>query len=670
MSLGAEPITEEELADYQERQGLAPPPVGGIPAAPEAPEAIDPSLPVEGPAAPGSAQDFIDQTNAQPLAAPVSGVIPDESAFPPPVPPEAPGMVPVAPALPTDSLAAPNGHAPSAAPPIGSPGDVAVAAAGAEKARKESDAADLAALTAQTQGSPEAVALAQEKADNERLRQADTEEQIRLSNEADAKAQGQIAQAQAAKKNFQFKDYWSDKSTARRIGSAIAVAFGAYGAAMTHSQNYALEILNKDMDDDHRNQVDRLNKLSDDELTARTGLADVRQARIQALTDIGVKAADADRVIAAKAAQIAAVTQDGATKAALEAFAKKRESDSADKLLQTRIGLRNAILKAEQERIKNDEIKARTNLYNAQAGKARAKGAGGGAANLNASVISEAAEQGKTLKDLAAMPEARGMKWTELKGIYDEGQKIAGSNADERKTSLHALDKLPGEFKTDLAEAGVVAGQGGAKGLLPTNRSLQKLLHAVDSDNPLSAKEAFLAFDSAARGGSATQGSIDALTKTLGGTRVQFENWMEGKSSGGLSKDAKARFREAITEAIGTNLSAANDSHDALVQKYYAPDYYPLKQHVEGQMGVFSQFRGADGKPVFQVQRDTAAPGVDRTTGKRLPPSAATPTQPPPAAPAANPHADLARKAIASPMATSAQKANAAAYLKSIGEAP
>ena len=55
-------------------------------------------------------------------------------------------------------------------------------------------------------------------------------------------------------KATQFKDFWADKSTAGKIGMAIAVALGQYAATMTGTQNMSWNILQKAMDDDFRLQ--------------------------------------------------------------------------------------------------------------------------------------------------------------------------------------------------------------------------------------------------------------------------------------------------------------------------------------------------------------------------------------------------------------------------------
>lgn len=632
MSVGDVPMTDEDLLALRQPPSIVPAPMP----------------PVEGPSlTPPAAPDFVDQVNAQPLPAPVSGQAVDENAFPPPVPAEAPGMVPVAPPLPG---APPNGPAPAAGGAPAAPKtpleqanqDVRDAAGDASKARKASDEAEMTVAQGGADLAHQNANFEGDRAVNQRIEQMDRDEAAARYDAADARAQQQVDQTAKARKDFTFRGYWADKSSAARIAGALFQALGAFGAGMTKGPNFALQILQQDMEDDHRSQVERLQQLKDDEIQAKTGVGDAREARKQALLGIQVNAAQADAMIAAQMRAAAAKSTDTNFQNQVSAFAAKLQNDSAQKMLEARAAVRGNIIKEQDDAAKRGEIAARTRLYNAQAdaggfargrGKGAGGGGGGGAPSAGVEEITGLISAGKSYPELVAAANRLHVRIEAKAGHVSLKSLIAGTgaagkgDAADSKAATHALDKLQPEFNKDLAETGVATGQGGAKGLLPTNRTLQKLRSAVDSGNPLSVKEAFLAFDSAARGGAATQGSIDSLTKTLGGSLDQFKNWMEGKVSGGLSDASKQRFHEAINEAIKSNVEAAMPAHDQMVRKYYAPDYYGIKQNVESQMGVFEGFRGPDGKPVFHVKRDAAAPGVDRTTGHKLAPGAAATQQ-------------------------------------------
>jgi hypothetical protein len=351
-----------------------------------------------------------------------------------------------------------------------------------------------------------------------------------------------------------------------RGAMALAVIFGALGSGLAGGgTNQGLETLQKKWHDYTERQKVNIGLLGDKVAMARTRSQDVGTAYAK-LRD------NANALLVSR--YNAAIKQGESQLRSLGVAQADIERDQ--RIRQLQIGRAAAIAQAQKDLDAHLLNKARIRYYNQ---------GGGHGVTINANGLSR--------------------------------KEQLAQDKEERKTSVHALDALPKDFKTDLNETGVISGTGGAKGLLPTNRSLQKLLKAVDSDNPLSAKEAFLAFDQAARGGTATQGSVDALSKTLGGSETQFKSWLESKKSGGLAPEAKTRFRNAIVEAINSNVSAANDSHQTMVDKYFAQDYYPLKQHVESQFGVFSGFRDAEGKPVFQVDKDPNAPGIDRTTGRK-----------------------------------------------------
>jgi len=63
----------------------------------------------------------------------------------------------------------------------------------------------------------------------------------RKEKEDQAMALSDRAIASAA--NFKPTDYWQEKGAANQIGSAIAMAMGAYGAAINHGPNYAMQII-------------------------------------------------------------------------------------------------------------------------------------------------------------------------------------------------------------------------------------------------------------------------------------------------------------------------------------------------------------------------------------------------------------------------------------------
>lgn len=61
-------------------------------------------------------------------------------------------------------------------------------------------------------------------------------------------------------KATEFKNFWADKSTMNKVGTALAVGLGQYASAMTGTQNLAWNMLQKAMDDDFRLQEANYNK--------------------------------------------------------------------------------------------------------------------------------------------------------------------------------------------------------------------------------------------------------------------------------------------------------------------------------------------------------------------------------------------------------------------------
>jgi hypothetical protein len=82
--------------------------------------------------------------------------------------------------------------------------------------------------------------------------------QLQANNQArmsEMRKQAQDLDNQIAElKNHQFKNYWADKSTESKIGMALGVALGQYGASLTGSKNVAWDILQNAMDNDMKLQ--------------------------------------------------------------------------------------------------------------------------------------------------------------------------------------------------------------------------------------------------------------------------------------------------------------------------------------------------------------------------------------------------------------------------------
>lgn len=141
--------------------------------------------------------------------------------------------------------------APPQAPPLnGTPGPEAVAAAPREKAAP----GDLVTAPTAANGTPGALAPSGPPTLEEQI----AAERKRLHDELDsykgwrrdkaAKLDKMEQDALAGK--IDPKHFWSSKSTPQRILAAIALGLGAAGAALTHGQNHALELIQSAIKDD------------------------------------------------------------------------------------------------------------------------------------------------------------------------------------------------------------------------------------------------------------------------------------------------------------------------------------------------------------------------------------------------------------------------------------
>lgn len=141
-------------------------------------------------------------------------------------------------------------------------------------------------------------------------------------------------------KSTQFKDFWADKGTANKIGTAIAVALGQYAATMTGTQNMAWNILQKAMDDDFRLQQANYDKQLKNIEMLRLGASQKEKLIDAATKDFEVyKVARAayveDKINQAMKEKPTTALQDALTKTKL---AKEAAYQSGmDKLMQKRV---------------------------------------------------------------------------------------------------------------------------------------------------------------------------------------------------------------------------------------------------------------------------------------------------------------------------------------------
>lgn len=148
-----------------------------------------------------------------------------------------------------------------------------------------------------------------------------------------------------------YEGYWERKGTGNQILAAIAMGMGAYASAMTGSRNYAMDIINKAMDDDYRdfqaNKQDQLAALQDERLSA----ADKRAVAKDYITTLQAKRQGQYEVIKLKLDGLKAKTKSAEAKAKLENLGAALESQQAAEQLQFQQQLGTTIQTKTQQKI-------------------------------------------------------------------------------------------------------------------------------------------------------------------------------------------------------------------------------------------------------------------------------------------------------------------------------
>jgi hypothetical protein len=383
-------------------------------------------------------------------------------------------------------------------------------------------------------------------------------------DKADAAAAAQLAQTQQALKGFQFRDYWANKSSAQKVLSALGVALGGFGAGLTHTANYALQILDKDMDDDHAQQVANLKLLSDDVLRARTGIDDARTARARATADLTAADAQKDRLISAQLTEAAARSDDANYKNIVAGHVAKLNEEAAAKDREAHKILRGMNLEDQEKQARIDEIKARAEMERAHASgtggfvpkHGRGSGHGGGGAGrggaydaFRTAVLG--AKDPNNIPDLGKLATAAGLKPNQIQGEVTK-IRTEGSREDyltKRNDAADARKKLVDERMANL--------QGSLDVVDADGRALGKAYDAADAHKlrtQIGAYDQFKTRMTALRDYIVQHGdrawSVDDMQKrdSLGSAAAAA-----GRVYNGLGgTDASQRLEAAINGSIGT----------------------------------------------------------------------------------------------------------------------
>jgi hypothetical protein len=590
--------------------GYVPPPVGVPSVAPVTPNGAGPlppsTVPIVPPAEYGPpAPDPTDAIAAGlPPAQPGIPTRDQDQEIAPAVPREAPGNV--------GTPGAPIAQPPEATP--GTTADVKDAQDKEKAAREESEKAqtdqmaagqDVAAAQAEAAQKREAIAA-------EHIKQAQViQDQY---DQADKSAQAQVAQTQQALKDFKFKDYWADKSSAQRVLSSLGVALGAFGAGLTKTPNYALEILNRDMDRDHQQQVEHLNQLTNEEVMARTGIDDSRAARQRAMADLTLTDAAKDKMIASQLETAAAKSTDEnyrntvtAQVAKLHAEAAAKNTDAVKQLRTMNLGDQQAALAAKKEaseeeaRRAQEEYERQHGAYWANGGAKGKHGSGGGAGGSSidksavtlASEIEAAKKNGQPMSyaDMAAraaelkIPLKAKAGHTSLETVISDSGKLATNENRDAGRGLKADRLLETQVKNFATEHQLPKLESSA-------RKLQEVRSMLDSGNPVAAMSALMEYDAAAKGSSATESSMHAIQGRLGGAWDRFKGAVARQDSGAFGDTERQNLKGAIDAGIKSFKESIEPIHKAFGEKF---DYSKpgVQQAAGGLFGPLGYHKGA-----------------------------------------------------------------------------
>lgn len=127
---------------------------------------------------------------------------------------------------------------------------------------------------------------------NQAFQQLETDRQKILTD-----LQKGVTEAQTNLAGVKFHDFWADKSTGTKIGTAIAIAFGGIGAALSHQNvNAALSVMNNAMERDLEKQKMQYQQARDSASAAQTnyGMA-LSRTNDQRLADLTIRSSQIEQ---------------------------------------------------------------------------------------------------------------------------------------------------------------------------------------------------------------------------------------------------------------------------------------------------------------------------------------------------------------------------------------
>jgi hypothetical protein len=551
-------LTPEELAQQQQADGLAPPPFAPIPPAPDMP---------------GPADGFIDQVNAEPLAAPIPGTVTDDAAWPPPVPAGAPGMVP------------PGGAAPAPNAPPG-------AAPTAESTTKAQTALDVDAAKVTEQ---QALQAAAEQQRHQEAAEAARVEAAQRVQEAHDNLDAKIATYDA---NRTLRDPRSTWTTVDKVANIVGVLFGALGGGLSAAgggsgENKAVTTINHRLEAETERQKFNISRMADDVAMAKAGVQDANLARAELIQDEDARHVSRLNTI---------IAQGTATLAAKKVPQAQIAGDT--RLLQLQAARAAALQKSQLDAAKLAEVKARTELLTARAGKLGRRAGAGGGGGAGEAAIARAIENGAAPSAVRELGAKLRIPPKRIDALETQGRAAATAAAKAGATG-------------DDNPLAVRDGEGVVRGLAPSARVVKQM------------EDRIVQYDQAIK-------SLEELREDVKDSKLP-------SLGTGNPKYDKAVL--AIASTTQANASDKTTAHEAgTLKKYGLVNLEAIDSALADQKERASKFM----KQLHPIHSAKSPAGEA-------------------AAPAEDPRIALAQKAVNSPAATPQQKANAAAFLKSQG---
>jgi len=124
--------------------------------------------------------------------------------------------------------------------------------------------------------------------------------------------------------------YWHDKSNANKVLSAIAVALGAFGSTLTHTQNGAMDVINDAVDQDIKAQIGAKQTKEGAVGEARTRIGVLRQTFGDDLSAMGMEKAQRLEEVDSKAQTMASSLNTQAAQIGYQNLHAKLQAAKAD----------------------------------------------------------------------------------------------------------------------------------------------------------------------------------------------------------------------------------------------------------------------------------------------------------------------------------------------------